>query len=120
MFIKQRALTLLVAAVGSVAYCVIWCLSLCLRHRYRLHMNDHSNPGGNVGFRVVMGILIFMSLVGGVGFAMLGAWPVFAYFGLDIILIYVAFRASYRSGRLHEIVRLTSSELLIERVQPSG
>jgi len=75
---------------------------------------------GNVGFRVVMGILIFMSLVGGVGFAMLGAWPVFAYFGLDIILIYVAFRASYRSGRLHEIVRLTSSELLIERVQPSG
>ena len=45
------------------------------------------------------GFLILMMLVGGVSFAagivflMMGAWPVFGFFGLDVLLLYLAFRA---------------------------
>ena len=50
------------------------------------------------------GFLIFMLCIGGISFAagmvflMLGAWPVFGFFGLDVALVYWAFRANYRSG----------------------
>ena len=75
---------------------------------------------GPVGFKIVMGVVIGFSLIGGIIFASMGAWPVFGYFGLDALLIYGAFRLSYRSGRMHEVVRLTRQELLVERVDPSG
>ena len=48
----------------------------------------------------------------------MGAWPVFGFFGLDVLLIYVAFKASYRSGRMHETLRLTENALTVERVGP--
>ena len=31
---------------------------------------------------------------------MMGAWPVMGFFGLDALLIYVAFKLNYRAGRL--------------------
>ena len=67
-----------------------------------------------------------MLAIGGISFAMgivflsLGAWPVFGFFGLDVLLIYVAFRLNYRSGRAYEIVELTPAVLTITRVEPSG
>ena len=44
----------------------------------------------------------------------------FGFFGLDVLAVYVAFRLSYRSGRLRETVQLTEKELLVTRVLPSG
>ena len=72
------------------------------------------------------GFLIFMGVVGGIGFIAglvfmaMGAWPVFGFFGLDVLLIYLAFRANYRSARAREFVRITESELLVRRVSPRG
>jgi uncharacterized membrane protein len=60
------------------------------------------------------GFLLLMALLGGVcgalGFAFLlmGAWPVVGFLGLDVVLVWVAFRLSYRAGRLTE--RLEPSE----------
>lgn len=44
----------------------------------------------------------------------------FGFFGLDVILLFIAFRLNYRSGRLLETVTLTREELLIRRIHPSG
>lgn len=73
-----------------------------------------------LGFAVVMGIVITVNFTLGVYFAAIGAWPVIGFCGLDILLVWLAFKISYRQGRLHERIRLTSDELLVSRVLPSG
>jgi uncharacterized membrane protein len=50
----------------------------------------------------------------------MGAWPVLGFFGLDVVIIYIAFRLNYRAGRLHETVELNSSDLTVTRFHPSG
>src|SRR5579862_3313312 len=72
------------------------------------------------GFLVLMLVLGAVSFAAGVSFVLIGAWPIFGYFGLDVLLVYLAFRASYRSARMHEWVRLTESALTVERVGQRG
>jgi uncharacterized membrane protein len=72
------------------------------------------------------GFLIFMLVLGGISFAagmlflIAGAWPVFGFFGLDVLLVYWAFRANYRSARAYEQVTVTPSELTVRRVSYHG
>jgi uncharacterized membrane protein len=72
------------------------------------------------------GFLILMTAVGTVGFAagllfyLIGAWPVVGFLGLDVALIYLAFRINYRRARAYEIVRLSRDDLVIERVSHWG
>jgi len=75
---------------------------------------------GARGFLLLMSALAVVSFVSGVVFISVGAWPVFGFLGLDILLIYVAFRASYRSGRLVETVRLTDAALEVRRIDAYG
>jgi uncharacterized membrane protein len=75
---------------------------------------------GARGFVLLMAALAALSFAGGVAFVSVGAWPVFGFLGLDIALIYVAFRASYRSGRLAETVRLTDAALEVRRIDAYG
>jgi len=56
----------------------------------------------------------------GLAFLAVGAWPVFGFFGLDVVLLYVAFRLNYRSGRLVETISLGSKELVIIKYFPNG
>jgi uncharacterized membrane protein len=56
----------------------------------------------------------------GIGFVLAGAWPVTGFFGLDVALLYLAFRLSYRSARQRESLRLTRQALDIERVGIRG
>jgi uncharacterized membrane protein len=72
------------------------------------------------GFLILMLALSAISFVTGVVFLTMGAWPVTGFFGLDLLLVYVAFKLSYRSGRLCEIVELTPGKLSLTRVHPSG
>ena len=51
---------------------------------------------------------------------MLGAWPVLGFCGLDILLVWMAFKLSYRQGRMRERVRVTLSDMWVARVLPSG
>ena len=59
------------------------------------------------GFLLLMLALSLISFAAGVAFMLVGAWPIFFFMGLDVALIYLAFRASYRSALLHEKVRLS-------------
>jgi len=72
------------------------------------------------GFVLLMAVLGAVSFAAGISFVLIGAWPIVGYFGLDVLLVYLAFRASYRSARMHEWVRLTERALSVERVSVRG
>ncbi|WP_336071875.1 DUF2244 domain-containing protein [Nitratireductor rhodophyticola] len=72
------------------------------------------------GFTILMAVLLLVWLTIGAVFLKLGAWPVFGFFGLDILAIYVAFRLNYRAARVREEVRLSRISLDIRKVPPSG
>lgn len=72
------------------------------------------------GFVILMSALALVSFVAGMSFLLMGAWPVFGFFGLDVLLIYIAFKLNYRSGRLYETVDLDPKLLAVTRVHPSG
>ncbi|MEQ1669479.1 MAG: DUF2244 domain-containing protein [Hyphomicrobium sp.] len=72
------------------------------------------------GFLILMTVLGVVSFIAGVAFCMIGAWPVMGFFGLDVALIYWAFKANYRAGRLYETVDVTPDVLKLTRVQPDG
>jgi uncharacterized membrane protein len=72
------------------------------------------------GFHVMMGVLGVMSLAVGIGFVSVGAWPVTGFFGLDVALVYAAFRLNYRSARRSETLRLGRDAFTVERVSARG
>jgi uncharacterized membrane protein len=72
------------------------------------------------GFHVMMLILGLVSLAVGIGFVSIGAWPVTGFFGLDVALIYLAFRINYRSARRSEILRLAGDAFTVERISVRG
>src|SRR5215468_5869304 len=69
----------------------------------------------HAGFLIVMAIVGGTSFVAGMAFLLLGAWPVFGFFGLDVVLIYWAFRANYRAATAFEEVTVTASELRVRK-----
>jgi uncharacterized membrane protein len=68
------------------------------------------------GFRALMLGLGLLSLAAGIGFVSVGAWPICGFFGLDVALLYLAFRISYRSARQRETLRLADDQFTVERV----
>ncbi|MGJ8569425.1 MAG: DUF2244 domain-containing protein [Hoeflea sp.] len=75
---------------------------------------------GRFGFVLLMSIATVITAVHMVIFARVGAWPVFAFFGLDLALLFGAFWLSYRSGRMREFIRMSRTDLTIRKVFPSG
>ncbi|MGE0743827.1 MAG: DUF2244 domain-containing protein [Rhodospirillales bacterium] len=72
------------------------------------------------GFVVLMTAIAIVSFGVGAAFVMMGAWPVTGFFGLDVLLIYLAFRINYRRARMFETVSLTPDALTVERVNHRG
>jgi uncharacterized membrane protein len=72
------------------------------------------------GFLIVMAAVSAVSFGAGTVFLMLGAWPVFGFFGLDVLLVYWAFRANYRAAAAFEEVTVTASELRVRKVTHRG
>ncbi|MGB3898958.1 MAG: DUF2244 domain-containing protein [Mesorhizobium sp.] len=75
---------------------------------------------GRTGFMLIMGALLFSWAVTGAIFLSYGAWPVFGFFGLDVIGLYIAFRLNYRAARAREEVSISRTALDIRKVAPSG
>jgi uncharacterized membrane protein len=72
------------------------------------------------GFLVLMAFITVISFAAGVLFWWIGAWPVFGFFGLDVLVIYWAFRINFRSARAFEEISVTPSELRVRRVSHRG
>lgn len=82
-------------------------------------LTPHRSLSGT-GFLVVMGVIAGISFVGGVLFLLMGAWPIMPFLGLDVLLIYWAFRANYRAAAAYEEVTVTPSELHVRKVSAKG
>jgi len=72
------------------------------------------------GFMILISAIASVSFLADMIFMAAGAWPVAGFIGLDVALIYLAFKTNYRWARMYETVRLSSDSLLVERVSPSG
>jgi uncharacterized membrane protein len=75
---------------------------------------------GSTGFLILMLCVGSFSFVAGILFIMIGAWPVFGFLGLDMLLVYVAFRANFRAARAYEEVTVTAAELTVRKVSHRG
>jgi uncharacterized membrane protein len=85
----------------------------------KVYMDAELRPNRSLsaqGFRIVMLSMAAMSFVAGLGFLSIGAWPVFGFFGLDVVLVYLAFKLNFRAGaRERETIRVTAKEVAISR-----
>ncbi len=75
---------------------------------------------GHIGFLVLMLCVSLVSFTGGLIFVAVGAWPVLGFLGANVVLVTIAFKLNYRSGRQMERLRLTLERLEIERISASG
>lgn len=87
--------------------------------RFDAVLQPHASLGPR-GFLLFMALLGTISFIAGVSFVMVGAWPVFGFMGLDVLLVYLAFRVNYRSSRRYETLKLTDDSLTVLRVSPNG
>jgi uncharacterized membrane protein len=72
------------------------------------------------GFLLLMAAFGAVSFIAGMVFLIAGAWPVFGLFGLDVLLLYWAFRLNYRHAGAYEEVKVTSSALIVRKVSHRG
>ncbi|MDB2584971.1 DUF2244 domain-containing protein [Alphaproteobacteria bacterium] len=72
------------------------------------------------GFAILMGCFTAISFVAGGFFWAQGAWPVFGFFGLDVLLLYGFFRLNYRNLRRYEKIELKDGELAFTQFSPAG
>jgi uncharacterized membrane protein len=71
-------------------------------------------------FTIVIALLGAASLVLGIAFLLMGAWPVFGFLGLDVVLVWLAFRANFRAARAFEEILVTPVRLVWRRVSARG
>jgi uncharacterized membrane protein len=72
------------------------------------------------GFWSLMGFFSAVSFAVGGVFWWLGAWPVLGFCGLDILLMYWAFRVNFARAKATEEILVTASELRVRRTSHRG
>ena len=82
-------------------------------------LTPHASLGPR-GFLAVMTAIAGISFTAGTVFWLAGAWPVIGFMGLDVLLVYVAFRLSYRAARAAEEITVTRAKLTVRRVAADG
>ena len=75
---------------------------------------------GRIGFMILIVVFGLVSFIAGVAFLLIGAWPVFGFFGLDVLVIWWAFKVNFRTARAREEIVITPSELRVRRVSHRG
>ena len=75
---------------------------------------------GRPGFIALMLAVSSVSVALSLVFAIVGAWPIAGFLGLDVLLLYIAFRIARRRTERRELIRLDGSGLHVRRVAPSG
>lgn len=75
---------------------------------------------GRDGFLILMSVIGAVSFAAGMAFAAMGAWPVLGFFGLDVALIYVAFRRNYGDARQVEIIEIADQMLTLTQLDRRG
>lgn len=74
----------------------------------------------NPAFIALMMAIAVITFTAGILFVTIGAWPVTGFFGLDAVLVWLAFKISYRDGRAREWVRVNARDIEVVRRHPTG
>lgn len=82
-----------------------------------LHPHRSLSPKG---FALVMAAVALCGSAVGISFFLAGAWPVAGFAGLEILLLYLAFKLNFRDAKRTEHIRLTDEGLEITRIKPNG
>ncbi len=69
-------------------------------------------------FTLVMAIIAGVSFVAGLAFVSMGAFPVIGFFGLDALIIWLAFRYSFRALKQETRVRVTAETIELIHKEP--
>jgi len=76
-----------------------------------IYLDEALRPNASLSRRaslIVMSVVGLFSFAGGVLYLTVGAWPVFGFFGLDMLAIWLAFRFSFRAQEQVTYVRVDS------------
>jgi uncharacterized membrane protein len=65
------------------------------------------------GFKVLFGFIVAFNVVFAIFLLVLGAWPAPIFMGLDVLLVWLAFRASFRAGERAERVRVSAEAVTV-------
>jgi uncharacterized membrane protein len=74
----------------------------------------------HANFRILITLFALTCCVSSLPFLMLGAWPVAGFLGLDVALLWYAFRVNFRDAQGYEDVLLTPIDLRVAKVTPRG
>lgn len=69
-------------------------------------------------FLMVMVIIVAVSFVSGMAFMSMGAFPILGFFGLDALIIWLAFQWSFRALKQETRVRITAEQIDLCHTRP--
>ena len=72
------------------------------------------------GFAILMGVMVGLLSLIGLGFFLAGAWPVIGFLGLELLVVWGAFKLNYRAAKHRETIHTTTEELMVESQTPAG
>jgi uncharacterized membrane protein len=65
------------------------------------------------GFKVLFGLVVTANVLFAVFLLVLGAWPAPMFLGLDVLAVWIAFRASFRAAERAERVQVSAEEVRV-------
>lgn len=72
------------------------------------------------GFVILMLILGGLLFTIGIGFFLAGAWPVVGFLGLELLVVWSAFKLNYRSAMRRETIETTRETLTVQTASANG
>jgi len=85
-----------------------------------LYMDAVLTPNASLSpraFAIIMALVGIFSFAAGVLYLTVGAWPVFGFFGLDALAIWLAFRVSFRAQAQETRIRVDADHLYLQHIQ---
>jgi uncharacterized membrane protein len=72
------------------------------------------------GFVALMAVIVAINCIGGLLFLTLGAWPVAGFMGLDVLLIWWAFKRNFTDARCAERITIKDDLVTLQRLSREG
>ena len=84
-------------------------------HIFETRLQPHRSLSRQ-NFWLLISFLGLINLITSVMFIIIGAWPIAGFLGLDVVLVYVAFRINFRTARVYEELCVTPIDVSVSRI----
>jgi uncharacterized membrane protein len=72
------------------------------------------------GFVALMAVLVLLNFAGGLLFLVAGAWPITGFMGLDVLLVWWAFRQNFADAQKAERISVRDDLVTLQRFSNTG